>query len=63
MRDLKTILADQNLTMADLVKGAYLNSKLPGATFEHGAETLAQCLTDDAAEIAMLQQAIVEARK
>lgn len=58
-RTLEAILTDQRITMADLVKGARLNSQLLGATFVHGAETIAQCLTDDEAEIEMLQKAIV----
>ncbi len=61
-RSLDAILLAQRVSIADLVKAARLNSQLPGATFAHGAETVAQCLTDSRAEVKLIRDAIIAAR-
>lgn len=60
-RTVETILRDQSVTMADLVKAANLNAQHMPCSQEHAALLVAQVLTGDIAEVEALHIAITDA--
>lgn len=61
MRDVNTILQEQGVTIADLVKAANLNAQHMPCTQEHGALLVAQVLSGNRDEVEALHIAITDA--
>lgn len=59
MRTLDEIMQAQNVTMPDLLKAAALNAAHMPATFERGAQLVAEVLTADADEVKLLHNSII----